>query len=122
MLLTSLSGSNLKSDSLAHEALALGKAVDVMAASSILSRQGMDNTASLDNLSNNNLYYFIYEFFKCQHEGYSRSASFFNAQKLYATAILGHAGNSPDESAKFNMHNVLSFHYLGLLDIPASDI
>lgn len=118
-LLTSFGANNLQSDSLACKALALGKAVDAIAPSSMLSRQGMDNSASLDNLRKNNLFYFIYEFFNSQNAGYSRSESFFNAQRQYAIAIMGTASTSPD-NARLNMHNVLSFHYLGLLDFSRS--
>jgi hypothetical protein len=117
-LWTCSNGFDLRNDNLAHEALANGKAIDVMAASSIISNNGVNNAVSLENLKKNNFYYFMYEFFKYQSEGYSRSDSFFNAKRLYATEILKHPDLLGEGNYGFNLHNVLSYHYLGVIDIP----
>lgn len=108
---------DLRSDTLVNVALK-GKAIDAMAASHIISDNGINNKASLQNMKKNNLYYFFYEFFKYQSQGYSRSESFFNAKRLYATEILKHTDLLEEGNYGYNLHNVLSYHYLGLIDFP----
>lgn len=119
-LWTCSNGYDLRNDNLAHEALASGKAIDAMAASSTISNNGVNNTASLTDLKKNNFYYFMYEFFKYQSDGYSRSDSFFNAKRLYAAEILKHIDLLGEGNYGYNLHNVLSYHYLGVIDIPES--
>ncbi len=108
---------DLRNENLVHTAMSKGKAVDAMAASSIISNNGVNNAVSVENLKKNNFYYFMLEFFKNQSKGYSRSDGFFHAKKAYASEILKNTNLLGEGNYGFNLHNVLSFHYLGLIDI-----
>ncbi len=88
------------------------KCIDSIAATSIISNNGTDNRASWAESKNNNLYCFYYEFFRSLASNYSRSNSFFNAQKVYADAVMNHENL---DSFQYNILNLLSYHYLGLL-------
>ncbi|MBQ3876519.1 MAG: hypothetical protein II796_03285 [Oscillospiraceae bacterium] len=89
-----------------------GKCIDAIAATNILSNNGSNNTASALELENNNPFFFHYEFYKNLAQGNTRSQSFFNAKKAYAKTIVHHKdlGNY-----QYNLHNILSLHYFGLI-------
>lgn len=117
-LWTCLNAWNLRNDNLAHEALANGQAVNLLAASSILSNNGINNRADLEDMKKNNSYYFFYNFFRQLKAGYSRSDSFMVAQAAYAREIMKHTDIIPEGNYQFNLHNVLAYHYLGLFEYP----
>ena len=113
---TCLNAYGLGSDNLLHEALAKGKCVGAIGASSIISNNGVNNKASLGALKKNNFYYFQYVFFESLMDGYSRSDSFFLAQRAYAREILKNTNMLGEGNYQFNLHNILSNHNLGLLE------
>ncbi len=91
------------------------KCINAMAATTIISNNGTDNTQSFEKSRNsNNFYCFFYEFFRNLNLGNSRSQSFFNAQKVYSQAILDH---KYIDLYQYQILNLLSYHYLGLLNI-----
>jgi hypothetical protein len=61
-LWTCLNGYNLDDKNLVHEAIAKGNCMSAMAASSIISNNGVHNDVSLTNMKKNNFYYFYYEY------------------------------------------------------------
>lgn len=107
---------DLTTDNLVHTALAKGKAVNAFAASTIISNNGVNNRGSLDQLKNNNFYYFHYEFFKAMAQGATRSDGFFRAQQAYSEQILKHTGQLGEGNYQFNLLNVLSYHNLGVIE------
>lgn len=113
---TCLNAFGLNSNNLLHEALAKGTCVNAMGATSIISNNGVNNKASFDTMKKNNFYYFQYRFFDSLMDGYSRSESFFLAQKAYAEEILKNTNMLIEGNYQFNLHNILSYHNLGLLE------
>lgn len=109
---------DLRNDTLVHEVLANGKCVNAIATSQEISNRGVDNKASLEDMKNNNYFYFQYLFYKNLNLNYSRTDSFFEAQKGYLKGILNHQvkSNQGYYDYQYNLQNVMSVHYLGLLD------
>lgn len=115
-LWTCLNGYNLDDTNLVHEAIANGKCISAMAASSIISNNGVHNDVSLENMKKNNFYYFYFNYFYNRALGKGRSDSFNLAKQSYATEILNNTDMMLDGNYQFNLHNVLSYHYFGLLE------
>ncbi len=115
-LWTCLNGYNLDDTNLVHEAMANGKCISAMAASSIISNNGVHNDVSLENMKKNNFYYFYFNYFYNRALGKGRSDSFSLAKQAYATEILNNTDMMLDGNYQFNLHNVLSYHYFGLLE------
>lgn len=88
------------------------KCVDAIAPTTIISNNGTNNMDSFAESKKNNFYCFFYEFFKSLNSGYSRSQSFYNAQKVYADAVLSHMYM---EFVQYHILNLLGYHYLGLI-------
>lgn len=112
----------LDAENLAYKALAEGKAMNVFAATAVLSNNGVNNKATLAKMKKNNFYYFYYSFMKYYYGGMNRSDSFWLAKQDYVKAILDNAGVVQGEgNYQFNLHNVLTYEHLGLLryDEPA---
>lgn len=115
---------NLDNTNLVHEAMANGKCMNAIAGSSEISFNGMwhyyekyDGLPTLEILKEGNSpYYFIYEFYNNMQQGKSRSESFMLAKKAYAEELLKHTDLSKYENYQTNLMNVLSLHYLGLLE------
>ena len=115
-LWTCLNGYNLDGNNLVHEAMANGKCISAMAASSTISNNGVHNDASLTNMKKNNFYYFYFNYLYNRALGKSRSESFTLGQQAYAQEILKNTNMLEDGNYQFNLHNVLSYHYLGLIE------
>lgn len=107
---------NLDDTNLVHEAMSNGKCVSTMAASSLISNNGVHNDVSLADMKKNNFFYFYYNYFYNRASGKGRSESFYQAQKAYPQEILKNTDMMLDGNYQFNLHNVLSYHYLGLLE------
>ena len=88
------------------------KCIDAMAATSIISNNGTDHRQSFEKSQSNNFYCFFYEFFRNLNLGKSRSESFLQAQKVYSQAVLSHRYI---DLYQYHILNLLSYHYLGLL-------
>lgn len=115
-LWTCLNAYNLSGNNLVHQAMNSGKCISAMAASSTISNNGVHNDASLENMKKNNFYYFYLNYFYNRANGESRSNSFNLAQKAYAREILKNTDMLMDGNYQFNLHNLLSYHYLGLIE------
>lgn len=109
---------NLRNDSLVHEVLANGKCVSAIATVQEISNRGVNNNSSLENMKNNNYFYFQYLFYQNLSMNYSRTDSFFEAQKGYLKEILSHKTKNSQGyyDYQYNLQNVMSAHYLGLLE------
>lgn len=109
---------DLRNDTLVHEVLANGKCVDAIAAAQEISNRGVDNNCSLENMKNNNYFYFQYLFYQNLSMNYGRTDSFFQAQKGYLKEILNHKtiNNQGYYDYQFNLQNVMSVHHLGLIE------
>ena len=115
-LWTCLNGYNLNGANLVHEAMARGLCMSAMAASSIISNNGVNNKASLQGMKQNNFYYFYLNYFYHRALGRSRSDAFHLSRRAYASEILKNTTMLLDGNYQFNMHNVLSYHYFGVLE------
>jgi serine protease AprX len=113
---TCLNAYNLDDTNLIHEAMSKGRCISAMAASSVISNNGVDNTVSYQDLKKNNFYYFYLNYFYNLALGRNRSESFTLAQKGYAEEVLKNTDLIGSSNYQFNLHNVLSYHYLGLLE------
>ncbi len=107
---------NLNGNNLVHEAMNNGKCISAMAASSVISNNGIHNDASLENLKKNNFYYFYLNYFYNRAKGEGRTNSFSEAQKAYAEEILKNTNMLYDGNYQYNLLNLLSYHYLGLAE------
>lgn len=115
-LWTCLNGYNLEDKNIVHEAMAKGKAMSAMAASSIISNNGVHNNVSLEEMKKDNFYYFYFNYFYNRALGKSRSESFSLSQQAYAEEIMKNRGTLLDGNYQFNLINVLSYHYFGLIE------
>lgn len=115
-LWTCLNGYDLNNNNLVHEAMANGKCISAMAASAIISNNGVHNDVSLEKMKKNNFYYFYYEYFRNITSVKTRSDSFSLAQRAYGQEILKNTDMMGDGNYQYNIHNVLSYHYFGLIE------
>jgi hypothetical protein len=107
---------DLRNDTIIHEAMT-GKAVNVMASTTILSNSGVNNQASFENMKKNNFYYFQYAYL-CYYYQFrqSLSDSFFAARKAYVEETLKHTDIYGEGNYQFNLNNALEYQYLGVLE------
>ena len=115
-LWTCLNGYNLGSDNLIHEAMANGLCMSALASSSIISNNGVNNRASFKALKQNNFYYFYFNYFYHRTLGRSRSDAFHRSRRAYAGEILKNTHVLAEGNYQFSLHNLLSYHYFGLLE------
>lgn len=104
-------------DNLATAALN-GRCMGVFAATTILSTNGMDWQASLQDMARSNFYYFYYHYFKALHGGACRSRAFWLAQQAYAIALLEDAKRPLRAvgNVQFNLYNLLCYHNFGVME------
>jgi hypothetical protein len=76
----------------------------------------VNNRAGLAELKQNNHFYFHLNYFFQRALGRTRSESFAMAKDAYAEAILENTHLLGDGNYQFNLHNILSYHYLGVLE------
>lgn len=115
---TCLNAFDLGTNNILYEALANGLCVNAMGATDIISNNGVNCFASLEEMKQNNFYYFQYAYFKTLSQGYTRSDSFLSAQRAYAQEILKNTETSYSlvGNYQYNLHNLLTYHYLGLIE------
>ncbi|MDR1354618.1 MAG: hypothetical protein LBJ38_03730 [Oscillospiraceae bacterium] len=94
-----------------HEIMT-GNCMNALATTSILSHNEDVKDAPLEELGNNNLFFFHYKFFQNLNKGLSRPESFSLAKADYARAILQH---QDQYNYQYNLHNVVAYHYFGLI-------
>jgi len=100
-----------------------GKAVGVFSATAIISNNGVNCRASLDQMAKSNFYYFYYHYLKALHEGTTRSQAFFRAQQAYAQSLMADSRNgirSGEGNYQFNLCNLLAYHNFGVLEPSAA--
>lgn len=101
-----------------------GKCVGAFAATTIISNNGVNCAASLEQMKNSNFYYFYYTYLSTLQKGSSRSSSFFTAQRDYATALLADSANGirADGNYQFNLYNLLAYENFGVAEPNAGAI
>lgn len=95
-----------------------GNCVGMFSATTVISNNGVDCTASVADMANSNFYYFYYSYLKALHEGASRSQAFFLAQQAYANALIEDSadGITWASNYQFNLCNLLAYHNFGVLE------
>jgi hypothetical protein len=95
-----------------------GNCVGMFSATTIISNNGVNCRASVEDMHSSNFYYFYYCYLKALHEGASRSRAFQLAQQAYTLALLadGADGISWNANYQFNLYNVLAYHNFGVLE------
>lgn len=107
---------DLNDKNIIHEAMVNGKLINSIGSSTTTSNNGFYNNASLEDMKKNNGFYFFYVYFKSLKAGNSMSDSFYLATKAYSQEILNHTDLLGENNYQFNLLNVLSHHYLGLIE------
>lgn len=107
---------NLDKNNLIYKALKEGKCIDAFASTALISNNGVNNKAGLEQMKKNNFYYFHYTFYEKLTRGYSRTDSFLAAQQAYATESLNNTNLLGEGNYQFNLNNLLTYHHLGLID------
>lgn len=100
-----------------------GKCVGMFSATTIISNNGVNCRASVEEMAQSNFYYFYYHYLKALHEGATRSQAFLTAQKSYATALIADSVNgirNGEGNYQFNLCNVLAYHNFGVLEPKAA--
>lgn len=99
-----------------------GKCVGVFSATNKLSNNGANCDASLSDMAKSNFYYFYYQYLKALHEGQSRSAAFYAAQRAYGEALIKDSANSVrgEGNYQFNLYNLLGYHNFGVIEPSAA--
>lgn len=95
-----------------------GQCIGAFSATTIISNNGVQCNASLEDMCNSNFYYFYYHYLKAIHEGKSRSQAFFLAQQEYGKALIKNSQNEirMEGNYQFNLYNLLAYHNFGLLE------
>ncbi len=113
---TCWNAAGLGSNNILHEAMANGKCVGAMGATSVISNNGVNNRASLEDMKKNNFYYFHYVYFDSIKDGFTKSQSFSIAQKAYAYQALKNTNMLGEGNYQYSLHNLLTYHNLGLIE------
>ena len=95
-----------------------GNCVGAFAATTILSNNGANCNASLDQMKQSNFYYFYYQYLKALNASSTRSQAFFAAQKAYAEALLADSQNGirGEGNYQFNLYNLLAYENFGIIE------
>ncbi|MBE5748477.1 MAG: hypothetical protein E7344_02475 [Clostridiales bacterium] len=95
-----------------------GKCVGMFSATIVISNNGVDNKAAVDQMKNSNFYYFYYNYLKALNQGKSRSQAFCDAQQAYATALIADGADGTDWAAnyQYNLYNVFAYHNFGVFE------
>ncbi len=114
-----LNAYNLNKENLFHKGLADGLLVNAIGNSSIGANNGFDVYRELDDLKNNNSAYNYMVYVYSLARGNTISDSYYKAKKAYAKEVLKNSSLGDDEShgnQQYQLHNILSQNYLGVLD------
>lgn len=94
-----------------------GKCVGAFAASAVISNNGVNNRAGINEMKFNNFYYFYYIYLKSLNENLSRSDAFFAAQQEYAAVLTANSNNiNYSANYQFNMYNLIDYHNIGVFE------
>lgn len=95
-----------------------GNCVGMFSATHIVSLNGISCYVSVTEMTQSNFYYFYYHYLKALHEGNTRGAAFFAAQKQYAAALIADSANGirGERNYQFNLCNLLTYHNFGVLE------
>lgn len=107
---------DMNTDNITYKALT-GKGINVFAATSGLSMNGMNVKKYYPDIKKNNFSYFYYTYFRNHYKlGKNMTESFYQAQKMYAKAILSNSAHLiGDANYQFNLNNLLTYEHFGLL-------
>lgn len=99
-----------------------GNCVGAFTATAIISNNGVNCRASVEQMKNSNFYYFYYSYLKALHEGNTRSAAFFAAQQAYSAALLLDSKKPlrAGSNYQFNLYNLLVYHNFGVIEPNAA--
>lgn len=95
-----------------------GQCVGAFSATAIISNNGVNCNASIDDMAKSNFYYFYYHYLKALNEGNNRSEAFLTAQQEYAEALIADSKNTlrADGNYQFNLYNLFAYHNFGLIE------
>lgn len=95
-----------------------GNCVGMFSATTIISNNGVNCYASVDEMAKSNFYCFYYHYLKALHDGETRSEAFFIAQRAYAEALIADSkdGIRGIGNYQFNLCNLLAYHNFGVLE------
>lgn len=99
-----------------------GNCVGAFTATAIISNNGVNCRASVEQMKNSNFYYFYYSYLKALHEGNTRSGAFFAAQQAYSAALLLDSKKPlrAGSNYQFNLYNLLVYHNFGVIEPNAA--
>lgn len=126
-LWTCLNGHALNKDNLVHTSLT-GKCISAIAASGIISNNGVNCRAEIEDMKIANFYYFYLAYFEARNRGYARDEAFHCARRAYAEELMKHTdqlqknGNYKYGNYQYNLHNLLSNHYYGVISPKKAEI
>jgi len=95
-----------------------GNCVGMFSATTIISNNGVNCNADVEDMKKSNFYYFYFSYLKALHEGETRSTAFCTAQRAYAEALLEDSKNEirGEGNYQFNLCNLLAYHNFGVLE------
>lgn len=96
-----------------------GQCMGMYGATHIISNNGVQVKASLEQMADSNFYYFYYHYLKALKEGKTRSQAFFTAQREYGLVLEPVAAKQvsmEDGNPQFNLYNLLVYHNFGVME------
>ena len=99
-----------------------GQCVGMFSATHVISNNGVNCFASLEDMKKSNFYYFYYSYLKALSKGKRRSEAFYRAQKEYAAALMEDSKEPlrGEGNVQFNINNLIDYHNFGLLEPNAA--
>ncbi len=102
-----------------------GQCAGMYAATHIISNNGVQVKASLEQMADCNFYYFYYHYLKALKEGQPRSRAFLTAQQEYGRTLEPTDTKKIDRgegNPQFNLYNLLVYHNFGVLEPNAASM
>lgn len=95
-----------------------GNCVGMFSTTHIISNNGVDCAADLEEMTQSNFYYFYLHYLNALSHGAFRSDAFFEAQRAYGNALMvdSRDGLRSDGNYQFNLCNLLGYHNFGLIE------
>ena len=95
-----------------------GNCLGVFSATTVISNNGVNCKASLEDMKKSNFYWFYYNYLKALNAGLTRAGAFYRAQAAYADALIADSANAlrGEGNYQFNMYNLLAYHNFGLIE------
>ena len=95
-----------------------GKCVGAFAATGIISNNGVNCNATVEEMKKSNFYYFYYQYLKELNDGGGRSQAFWSAQRAYAAALMEDSRNGirGEGNYQFNLYNLIAYQNFGVIE------